>query len=46
MKPVDELISHGGELRQPHEFLKRWLDEQHPDNNQLGNEIAEAYNFY
>ena len=32
MKPFDEMIGAGGQVRQPYEFLKRWLDEQDPDH--------------
>jgi len=32
VKPFDEMIGAGGQVRQPYEFLKRWLDEQDPDH--------------
>lgn len=28
MKPFDEMLNHGGSVRQPYEFLKQWLDQQ------------------
>ncbi|MEN5277055.1 circularly permuted type 2 ATP-grasp protein [Brucella sp. TWI432] len=28
MKPFDEMLNHGGNVRQPYEFLKQWLDQQ------------------
>ncbi|KAB2655755.1 circularly permuted type 2 ATP-grasp protein [Brucella tritici] len=30
MKPFDEMLNHGGNVRQPYEFLKQWLDSQDP----------------
>ncbi|TWH04312.1 putative circularly permuted ATP-grasp superfamily protein [Ochrobactrum sp. J50] len=30
MKPFDEMLNHGGNIRQPYEFLKQWLDQQDP----------------
>lgn len=30
MKPFDEMLNHGGNVRQPYEFLKQWLDQQDP----------------
>lgn len=30
MKPFDEMLNHGGNVRQPYEFLKQWLDGQDP----------------
>ncbi len=30
MKPFDEMLNHGGNVRQPYEFLKHWLDQQDP----------------
>ncbi|HCH73293.1 MAG TPA: hypothetical protein DFK19_17670 [Ochrobactrum sp.] len=30
MKPFDEMLNHGGNVRQPCEFLKQWLDQQDP----------------
>ncbi|GGA81543.1 hypothetical protein GCM10011385_39730 [Nitratireductor aestuarii] len=32
MKPFDEMLGPGGQVRHPYEFLKRWLDEQDPDH--------------
>jgi len=30
VKPFDEMLNHGGNVRQPYEFLKQWLDQQDP----------------
>jgi len=30
VKPFDEMLNHGGNVRQPYEFLKQWLDSQDP----------------
>jgi uncharacterized circularly permuted ATP-grasp superfamily protein len=30
VKPFDEMLNHGGNIRQPYEFLKQWLDQQDP----------------
>ncbi|MEL4373373.1 circularly permuted type 2 ATP-grasp protein [Brucella cytisi] len=30
MKPFDEMLNYGGNVRQPYEFLKQWLDQQDP----------------
>jgi len=30
VKPFDEMLNYGGNVRQPYEFLKQWLDQQDP----------------
>ncbi|WP_265975382.1 circularly permuted type 2 ATP-grasp protein [Brucella intermedia] len=42
MKPFDEMLNHGGNVRQPYEFLKQWLDQQDPNKLLQKSDDAES----